>query len=135
MENPKETTEKGRNLLDLGGGNRHKLERAFKSLIGAKSATTADPRLVDFLRQLGFAVDDKQVTHPAFEGKKATLPPGEQKRPLKLALRVATKAFPETEFYLPFIMARAKLEKENKAALAEPEPEYDEDGFLDLDVG
>jgi hypothetical protein len=134
MTNPNDTNDKGRNLLDLGGGNRNKLERAFKSLIGEKSATTVDPRLVDFLHQLGFQVEGRLLTHPAFEGKKANLPVGELKRPLKVALRIATKAFPETEFHLPFILARAKLERENKQALLEPEPEYDEDGFLDLDV-
>jgi hypothetical protein len=133
MTNPKDTTDnKDRNLLDLGGGDRSKLQRALNSLIGTKAAKQPDSRLVGFLEELGFTVENTQVSHVAFPAKKATLPVGELVRPLRVAFRIATKYFPDTEFYLPFIVARAKLEKEHRQALLEPEPEYDEDGFLDL---
>lgn len=131
------TTEKdiSRNLLDLSGGNRQKLERAFKTLVGGKPALAApkfDAQVLAYLHELGFVVEGEKLSHPAFTSRNVVVPTGNQSDALASALKLAAK-FPETEFHLPFIMAKAKLEKaarKNGQAFREPEPEYDEDGFL-----
>jgi hypothetical protein len=55
----------------------------------------------------------------------------------ELALAFAVIHFPEMEFFLPYILARAKYQaahRQNGVAPLGPEPEYDEDGFLgDID--
>jgi hypothetical protein len=120
-------------LLNLQPLGDRKLERAFKALVG--TTRPQDTRRGEFkaaLRELGFFWKDGRVTHPGLTGRSAALPEKVDGDPMVVALAFISRYFPETDFYLPFIVAKAKLQNRLKAGgKLEPEPEYDEDGFLE----
>ncbi len=136
-----------RPLLNLGGGDRAGLERAFQLLVRRTTDQTADPRLVETLEllgKLGFVRHEQDgvisLSHPlapdrrvAFDLTDAGFSKTADSE--ELALDFAVRHFPEMEFYLPFISLRATRYKRlnprsGPTRLLPPEPEYDEDGFL-----
>jgi len=114
------------------GDNDSRLERAFRTLVG--SARPQDFRRAQFksaLRELGFVWVEGKATNPATPGRSISLPDSVVGDPLEEAISFITQNFPEVEFYLPFIISKARLLSRLKAGGSlEPEPEYDEDGFL-----
>jgi hypothetical protein len=114
------------------GDTDSRLERAFRTLVGA--ARPQDFRRAQFkaaLRELGFAWVEGKATNPATTGRAIPLPTSVEGDPLDEAFSFINQNFPEVEFYLPYITAKARLLKHLKAGGSlEPEPEYDEDGFL-----
>ncbi len=148
MKQPNEANENSRTrrpLLDLESGNRPGLQRAMQHLVGRKAAPDAlaiNEAVLQILTGLGFEIASQadvqpvRLTHPFAEGRMVALelPPSSGKSPESLALEFAAAHFPEMEYYLPYITARARyqaaLKKNRRPAPLGPEPDYDEDGFL-----
>ena len=137
-----------RPLLNLGGGDKSGLEKAFQALVGkirpkAAAPASAPPptapakpnEVFNVLQSIGFEQTGEALTHPLAPDRLVKCqPPAAAADPEGWALDWAARNFPETEFYLPYISRRA-----NRARLATgrpagrpttPEPEYDDDGFL-----
>ena len=135
-----------RALLNLEGGNRQGLERALAHLLGRKAPRPATPSpteaVLAILTELGFKVvpaansATPQLSHP-FSGNRVVplqLSDSDQS-PEELAFGFAARYFPEMEFYLPYVSARAhylaaRRKPQNGPRPLGPEPEYDEDGFI-----
>ncbi len=137
-----------RPLLNLGGGDKSGLAKAFQALVGGKrkepppteNSTTGPQftRTLEVLTGLGFqslpGPTPPQFTHLLAPGRKVTCqPPTGPFDPESWTLDWAARNFPEMEFFLPFILRRAALspksQRPNGLPLT-PEPEYDDDGFL-----
>ncbi len=137
-----------RSLLNLGGGDRRGLQRAFQALVGRAgiAEAPADPlethlvQVLQLLQSLGFVLhstpgDPPALSHPLAPDRRIALVlSSPETDPEATALAWATRNFPEMEFYLPFIILRATRQKRLAGAgptrPRPPEPEYDEDGFL-----
>ena len=146
---PKPILPGSRPLLNLGGGDKLGLEKAFQALVGNNSPKAAptppdtqasDPYLAQvlaILHRLGFQADTQgqapaELTHPLAPDRWVRyLPPASATAdPESWALDWAARHFPEMEFYLPYISRRAVRAKRPTGKPTTPEPEYDEDGFL-----
>lgn len=145
MKAPKSAheSEKRRSLLDLDSGNRRGLERAMQHLLGhraSRSQPSSDPAVLKLLGALGFEVvsgDPPLLSHFLASGRVIALdlPASAVEAPEGAILEFVAMHFPEMEFYLPYITTRARYlaaQKRGRPALLEPEPDYDEDGFLHL---
>lgn len=136
-----------RPLLNLGGGDKSGLAKAFRALVGGKpkspptEKSLAGPPFtlaLEVLTGLGFQIlpgtTPPELAHSFAPGRPIICqPPMETFDPESWALDWAARNFPEMEFYLPFIVRRAALARKNQAANGRPttpEPEYDDDGFL-----
>ncbi len=143
-----------RRLLDLQGGNRRGLERAMQHLLGRRPsrgggviepapASALVEAALNILMPIGFEVvssskpGQTEITHPLAEGRVValSLPESAAINLEEATLDFALSRFPEMDFYLPFITTRARYLANHKKGQAsgrflEPEPEYDEDGFL-----
>jgi hypothetical protein len=132
-----------RPLLNLGGGDKTGLEKAFQALVGSPSPRVAplpDPQLAQvlaILQSLGFQSNGPQqepvrLTHPLAPDRflPCQPPTGAATDPEIWALDWAARHFPEMEFYLPYISRRAARTKRPTGRPTTPEPEYDADGFL-----
>ncbi len=128
-----------RPLLNLAGGNKAGLEKVFGRLVGQKIRPPEAglfKLICRTLEDLGFQADGAEgltFSHPFSPGRAEAFSPGglaAGQSGEKLALDFASRAFPEMEFYLPFIQAKARISEKNKGPRNSPEPEYDEDGFL-----
>ncbi len=146
---PKPLTEQstpGRSLLNLAGGDRRGLERAFQTLVGrSKPAAPARPAnlapFLEVLHKLGFSTEQQAnsllLTHSLAAGRQFSLQVEGDPDPETWTLSWVTRYVPEIEFYLPYISLRANHARRMAAPLQPgqrrpltPEPEYDEDGFL-----
>lgn len=137
----KATEAQRRPLLNLGGGDRRGLERAFQALVGP--ANSPEAQTLEVLRRLGFIRHEQGeevlLSHPLASDRRVPFKLGE---PVPAGfeaetwgLEFAAHHFPEMEFYLPYISLRATRQKRlaaqsGPARRLSPEPEYDEDGFL-----
>jgi hypothetical protein len=119
-------------LLNLQAGADSKLEKAFRALVGpARPVDLNLARLKTFFRELGFTISNGQITHPATPGRQIALPAQAGEDTVVEGNAFIARHFPETDFYLPFIMAKARLlDRLRSGGTLEPEPEYDEDGFI-----
>lgn len=142
-----------RSWLNLNPANRGGLEKAIQRLAGnaGPKAPPADPEVVEAVRQTLLELGLKIEKVAKLEGRQELKVSSSQEPGRELNLRVppsitldsapgfalnfAGKFFPEMEFFLPYILARSQYE----AALRKtgrglsPEPDYDDDGFLQLE--
>ena len=128
-----------RSLLNLGGGDRRGLERAFQTLVGRGQPPRLDPTpILKVLHSLDFVIHPIEggllVSHPLAPERQVRCEIEAGRDPQEWVLAWAGRHFPEMEFYLPYISLRAsrarKLTGGNRNRPMTPEPEYDEDGFL-----
>ena len=137
-----------RPLLNLGGGDKSGLAKAFQALVGGKPKPAPPPGkpfagpqfalALEVLTGLGFQIlpgtNPPGLTHPLAPDRRTSCRlAAETFDPESWALDWAARNFPEMEFYLPFIIRRAVLSRKNQPANGRPttpEPEYDDDGFL-----
>ncbi len=132
-----------RPLLNLGGGDKLGLQKAFQALVGVPSPNPTpppDPRLAQaraVLQSLGFEANRSPqepdwLTHPLAPDRffPCQPPTNAAYDPESWALDWAARHFPEMEFYLPYISHRAARTKRPTGRPTTPEPEYDADGFL-----
>jgi hypothetical protein len=133
-----------RPLLNLGGGDKSGLAKAFQALVGGKRkepSPAAGPQFaqaLEVLTGLGFQIrpgtTPPGLAHPLAPDRHRTCqPPAGPFDPESWALDWATRNFPEMEFYLPFILRCAALSRKSQPTDGRPntpEPEYDDDGFL-----
>ena len=140
---PKPILPGSRPLLNLGGGDKSGLEKAFQALVGKSSPAaapspdpkSADPQLVQvlvILQSLGFETTgpDGELTHPLAPERRVRCLPPPDADPESRALDWAARHFPEMDLYLPYISRRAVRAKRPTGRPTTPEPEYDADGFL-----
>lgn len=137
-----------RPLLNLGGGDKSGLEKAFQALVGKIRPKTVAPAVApppeppvnstevfNVLQSIGFEPCGAALTHPLAPDRLVKCqPPVATADPEGWALDWAARHFPEMEFYLPYIsrrFSRAKHPGEQPTGRpTTPEPEYDDDGFL-----
>jgi len=119
-------------LINFGNSGDSKLERAFRTLVGpAPNQDYHLAQLKTMLRELGFKVQGGKLSHPMAAGRIVDLPTQVGDDPVAEGFAFLSKKFPETEFHLPYIIAKGRLQARLKAGgKLEPEPEYDEDGFI-----
>lgn len=136
-----------RPLLNLASGDKSGLAKAFQALVGNTPGSPSAAKFLEdsrfaqaleILSGLGFQIlpdrTPPELTHPLAPDRPTICqPPAEIYDPESWALDWAARAFPEMDFYLPFIVRRAAWSKKNSDPTGRPttpEPDYDDDGFL-----
>lgn len=123
-------------LLDLSGGDRRGLARAFQWLVGQSTPTS--PTLA-ILQKLNFEFTPQEdstnllLSHGLVPERKTVLRLSQEPSdPVGFVVSFVNEHFSEMSFYLPFITLRTAYQKQTVVVggALPPEPDYDEDGFL-----